>query len=211
MPEKTNTGRDRWPHGRGVRGRRTLVLGTLGIAAALTATGCSADQDSTAAHPAPETTTVQAAAGALAATVGTDGCATGELQVTLGQAQGAAGSSLLPLVFTNTGTRTCVLDGFPGVSYVQGGPDGTQVGAAATREGPSHGTVTLAPDAAATAQVRAVNVANYPAEACASTPVAGLRVYPPNDTDPVFVPYATTGCSATGDSIDQLSVQAVTG
>ncbi|WP_305094474.1 DUF4232 domain-containing protein [Prescottella sp. R16] len=199
MPETSTVKRGRW------------ALGTLGAAVVLTVTGCSTEPDSTAAHPAPATTTAQAAAGTLAATTGSDGCGTDELRVDLGQVQGAAGSSILPLVFTNTGSRTCMLDGFPGVSYTQGGPDGTQVGAAAVRDGDSHGAVSLTPDATATAQVRAVNVANYPADTCAPTPVTGLRVYPPNTTDPMFVPYATTGCSATGAGITQLSVQAVTG
>lgn len=194
------------------------VLAAAGIAGMLTTAACSSDGDGTA-EPAPGTTTAVTAAAASTTAAVTEttaaqqqnGCAVSDLRLTLGQVQGAAGSTELPLVFTNTGGRTCVLDGFPGVSYVQGGADGAQVGAAATRSGQSAGPVTLAPDATATAMVRAVEVQNYPEDTCVPTPVAGLRVYPPNDTGSIFVPYATTGCSQTGDGLDQLSVQAVTG
>lgn len=187
------------------------TLGAVGIAALLTTAACGSDESGTAdAVPTPAAS-VTAAAAAATAPAQLAGCAVSELRVTLGQGQGAAGSTELPLVFTNVGGRTCALDGFPGVSYVQGGADGAQVGAAATRSGESAGAVTLAPDATATAMVRAVEVQNYPADTCAPTPVAGLRVYPPNDTGSIFVPYATTGCSKTGDGLNQLSVQAVTG
>ncbi|PTR22838.1 uncharacterized protein DUF4232 [Rhodococcus sp. OK519] len=206
----------------------TRSLCAVGIAAALSTAACSSDEGGTA-EPVPGTATSVTAAAAAATTKAaaastaasaaagtttaqqTSGCAVSELRLTLGQGQGAAGSAELPLVFTNVSGRTCVLDGFPGVSYVQGGADGAQVGAAATRSGSSAGAVTLAPNAAATAMVRAVEVRNYPQDTCAPTPVSGLRVYPPNDTGSIFVPYSTTGCSKTGDGLNQLSVQAVTG
>lgn len=189
------------------------TLGAVGIAALLTTAACGSDESGTADAVPTAAASVTAAAAAATAPAQQAGCAVSELRLTLGQGQGAAGSTELPLVFTNVGGRTCALDGFPGVSYVQGGADGAQVGAAATRSGESAGAVTLAPDATATAtaMVRAVEVQNYPADTCAPTPVAGLRVYPPNDTGSIFVPYATTGCSKTGDGLNQLSVQAVTG
>lgn len=187
------------------------TLGAVGIAALLTTAACGSDESGTADAVPTAAASVTAAAAAATAPAQLAGCVVSELRVTLGQSQGAAGSTELPLVFTNVGGRTCALDGFPGVSYVQGGADGAQVGAAATRSGESAGAVTLAPDATATAMVRAVEVQNYPADTCAPTPVAGLRVYPPNDTGSIFVPYATTGCSKTGDGLNQLSVQAVTG
>ncbi|MBM4523864.1 DUF4232 domain-containing protein [Rhodococcus hoagii] len=187
------------------------TLGAVGIAALLTTAACGSDESGTPDAVPTAAASVTAAAAAATAPAQQAGCAVSELRLTLGQGQGAAGSTELPLVFTNVGGRTCALDGFPGVSYVQGGADGAQVGAAATRSGESAGAVTLAPDATATAMVRAVEVQNYPADTCAPIPVAGLRVYPPNDTGSIFVPYATTGCSKTGDGLNQLSVQAVTG
>ncbi|MDG3015231.1 DUF4232 domain-containing protein [Speluncibacter jeojiensis] len=206
----------------------------LGCTAALGLSACSTSGSPTAAsssHPAAQTTaqspgqnsgsgtdSASGSEGAAPATTAApastaanpNGCRTGELSITLGQANGAAGSVMFPIVFTNTGSRTCELDGFPGVSYV--GADGAaQVGAAATRNGPSGGPVQLAPGAKASAQVRAVQVANYPADECKPTPVSGLRVYPPNDFDSVVLPHEGTGCAGTDAQLHQLSVAAVTG
>ncbi|MFC9361941.1 DUF4232 domain-containing protein [Rhodococcus sp. NPDC057014] len=197
---------------------RTL-LGVLGIAAALTASACGSTDESGTAEPSPggltsttseaaTTTTTTAPSPTGTSTAHPDRCLIGELQVTLGQPSGAAGSQEIPLVFTNTGTRDCILHGYPGVSYVAA-PDGPQVGAAAERDGGTETPVTVAPGARATAAVRATVVQNYPADTCGPTPVAGFRVYPPNDTGSVFLPYPTTGCSQSG--VKQLSVQPVTG
>ena len=185
---------------------RTL-LGVLGIAAVLTASACGSTDDTGTAEPSRDITFTRSAPTETTAPH-PDRCLIGELQVTFGQASGAAGSQEIPLVFTNTGTRSCVLHGYPGVSYVasQGGP---QVGAAAERDGGTETPVTVAPGARATAAVRATVVQNYPAETCGPTPVAGFRVYPPDDTGSVFLPYPTTGCSQTG--VKQLSVQPVIG
>ncbi|RZL83608.1 MAG: DUF4232 domain-containing protein [Rhodococcus sp. (in: high G+C Gram-positive bacteria)] len=201
---------------------RTL-LGVVAVAAVLTASACGSTDESGTAEPSPgggatpttaeatTTTTTSASASESASSETTaphpDRCLIGELRVTLGEASGAAGSQEIPIVFTNTGTRSCVLHGYPGVSYVAA-PDGPQVGAAAARDGGTETPVTVAPGARATAAVRATVVQNYPAETCGPTPVAGFRVYPPNDTGSVFLPYPTTGCAQTG--VKQLSVQPVT-
>ncbi|MDI9901678.1 DUF4232 domain-containing protein [Rhodococcus sp. IEGM 1409] len=188
--------------------------------------GCGSDETGTAeSSPAPaRTTTVStpttSTGTAAPSTTHTDhtqtttstapnpeGCAIGELNVTLGQPSGAAGSVELPVVFTNTGDRTCTLDGFPGVSYVTGA-SGNEVGAAAGRSG-SGSLVSLAPGSAATSLVRATNVENYPADQCGVTDVAGLRVYPPNSYDSVFLAYPTKGCSISGANINQLTVAPV--
>ncbi|MBC2639144.1 MULTISPECIES: DUF4232 domain-containing protein [unclassified Rhodococcus (in: high G+C Gram-positive bacteria)] len=203
---------------------RTL-LGALGIAAVLTASACGSTDESGTAEPSPGGTATTSAAPTTTGTPSTststspssssettaphpDRCLIGELQVTLGESSGAAGSQEIPIVFTNTGSRTCVLHGYPGVSYLAA-PDGPQVGAAAARDGGAENPVTVAPGARATAAVRATVVQNYPAETCGPTAVAGFRVYPPNDTGSVFLPYPTTGCAQTG--VKQLSVQPVTG
>lgn len=207
---------------------RNIGLLAAPLAALALLGGCGSDETGTAeSSPAPATTTTTATStsstsAAAPSTTHTDhtqttpptasnpeGCTIGELNVTLGQPSGAAGSVELPVVFTNTGGRTCTLDGFPGVSYVTGA-SGNEVGAAADRSG-SGSPVTLAPGSAATSLVRATNVENYPADQCGVTDVSGLRVYPPNSYDAVFLPYPTKGCSMTGANINQLSVAPVTG
>lgn len=205
--------------------RRAVLFAALPAAIALIS-GCGSDSTDTASSTAPATNSVATAtstlptpsasapapataAPATTAQPSPENCATSELSVALGQANGAAGSTELPLIFTNTGPRPCTLDGFPGVSYVSGA-DGNEVGAAATRTG-SGSEVSLAPGAVGTAMVRATNVENYPAEQCGITDVAGLRVYPPNSYDAVFLPYPTKGCSMSGANINQLSVGPVAG
>jgi Protein of unknown function (DUF4232) len=135
-------------------------------------------------------------------------CTTGELSVALGQGDAAAGSVYRPLIFTNTGSRTCELHGFPGVSYVAG-DDGHQVGPAAAMSGERGAQVPIAPGATARAQLQLVNVQNFDTAACNPVPVRGLRVYPPGDTAALFVPMDGTGCSNDPPG-DQLSVQTIT-
>jgi hypothetical protein len=115
---------------------------------------------------------------------------------------------MLALVFTNTGSRTCELRGFPGVSYVAG-DDGHQVGPAAEESGERGPAVPIAPRGTAVAQLRLVNALNFDAAACRPTPVRGLRIYPPGDTASLFLSLDSTGCAATPPN-PQLSVQTVT-
>ncbi|MBV9870748.1 MAG: DUF4232 domain-containing protein, partial [Frankiaceae bacterium] len=49
---------------------------------------------------------------------GPQACQSGALSLSLGQSQGAAGSTYVPVVLTNTGAKTCTLRGYPGVSFV---------------------------------------------------------------------------------------------
>jgi hypothetical protein len=205
--------------------RSIRTRGALAVAAALLATaacaGPSAEQQpavtATAPAAAPATTSAapSAATTAPAATPaapgGGDGlarCTTGELSLSLAEAEAAAGSVYRQLVFTNTGARTCELRGFPGVSYVTGA-DGHQVGPAAEMSGDRGGQVPIAPGGTARAQLRLVNVQNYDPAACSPTPVRGLRVYPPGDTAALFVAMEGTGCAATPPGA-QLSVQTIT-
>ncbi|HYH30254.1 MAG TPA: DUF4232 domain-containing protein [Pseudonocardia sp.] len=135
-------------------------------------------------------------------------CTTGRLAVSLGEPEGAAGSVYRALVFTNTGSETCELRGFPGVSYVAG-EDGHQVGPAAEMSGERGGQVPIPPGSTARAQLRLVNVQNFDPAACEPTPVRGLRVYPPGDTASLFVPMDGTGCAGPPPG-PQLSVQTIT-
>ncbi len=86
---------------------------------------------------------------------------------------------------------------------------GTQIGAAATRNPSQASTlVTLAPGAKANATLGVGNAENYPAAACKPTATAQLKVFPPNQTQAIDVPFSTTGCAVT--SAQQLSVTTVT-
>lgn len=133
-------------------------------------------------------------------------CPTSNLQVRLGTSSGAAGSSYLPIVFTNTGNAACTLYGYPGVSLAAGNPP-AQIGTAAARnanEAPK--LVTLAPGGTANATLQVTVAGNYPAGTCSPAPASTLVVYPPNQTASASVPFSTTGCAAQGVNILHVSV-----
>jgi hypothetical protein len=134
-------------------------------------------------------------------------CKIADLSLRLGGGDAAAGTSYRALVFTNKGSRTCTIQGFPGVSYVTG-DDGHQVGPAAYRTGSKGEVVTLKPGDSAFADVGFVQVANFDPAVCKPTEVRGLRVYPPHDFDSLFLSNAGTGCAGTPPG-NQLTVGTV--
>jgi len=110
-------------------------------------------------------------------------CPTSQLSVTVGATQGAAGTDVFPLVFTNTGTVNCLLQGFPGVSFE--GTSGSQVATAAQREGTLDGpTFSVAPGGSATAVALVLEGAG--ASCTHPVNVKGFRVYPPNQFSSLF-------------------------
>jgi hypothetical protein len=139
-------------------------------------------------------------------TAGTPACSSADLLVSLGSASGAAGSVYQYIEFKNVSATTCTMYGFPGVSLLGGTPP-SQVGAAATRapnDDPS--LVTLTPGGMAAALMRLASAMSYSESTCKPTASATLRVYPPNQTVPQEVPYASTGCAA---SVQLLKINAV--
>ncbi|WP_433758040.1 DUF4232 domain-containing protein [Nocardia sp. CA-135398] len=135
-------------------------------------------------------------------------CRTSDLAAGLGPESAAAGTVAFPIVFTNNGSGPCVLEGFPGVSYVTGS-DSAPVGAPAAREGSSSGPVQLAPGGQASALVFAVNVGNIPPEQCQPVAVPGLRIYPPDNTASLYLERAATACGNGQVATTQLRVRAV--
>jgi hypothetical protein len=100
-----------------------------------------------------------------------------------------------PIDFTNTSAAPCTLYGFPGVSLVSG-PSHTQLGLAAKR---AHTVpaklVTLAPSATAHAVLQIVDAFNFPTATCRPAKATAVRVYPPNQTVPVYLPTTAPGCT----------------
>lgn len=163
----------------------------------------------TSAPPVPAAPTTTPSTGAAPVTGERVGrCTTAELTGSLAGGDAGAGSRFATLVLTNTGTRTCELTGFPGVSYVTG-DDGRQVGPAAAMDGERGGRVRLAVGGSAGAALRMVDVGNFDPAVCVPTPTTGLRVYPPGDTASLFVRVAGTGCAGTPPG-GQLGVRTLT-
>jgi hypothetical protein len=181
---------------------RTVTLAAAACAAALVA-GCSSSSSSpgpaaSATVPASSSTAPGAASSTATSprAVGRAPCATANLQVKLGASQGTAGSIYQTIDFTDTGSASCTLYGYPGVSLAGGSPP-AQIGAAAARNPQSSPKqVTLAPGAVANAVLQVTEAGNYPAATCDPVQASTLVIYPPNQTVSVSVPYKATGCSA---------------
>jgi uncharacterized protein DUF4232 len=133
-------------------------------------------------------------------------CRTSALEIWLGVGPGgaAAGSTYLPIEFTNTGHTSCTLYGYPGVSA----RSSSQLGSAAGRDPQvASRTVTLAPGATAHTVLQVTDVANYPPATCGPTTASALRVYPPGSLTSEDIAYRFPACSKPGPVY--LSVRAV--
>lgn len=134
-------------------------------------------------------------------------CKAADLALKLHSKDAGAGHTYFNLEFNNKGSRTCTIQGYPGVSYVTG-DSGRQVGAAAYREGHKGAVVTLHPGGSAYAPIDEVQVHNFDPAACKPTSTRGLRIYPPHDTASMFVAQSGTGCTGSVPG-HQLSVKTV--
>jgi hypothetical protein len=130
-------------------------------------------------------TAVQADASATTRT-----CTTGDLYLSMGRKDAAAGSLYWPIRFTNTSTSTCVLRGYPGVSVLTTAHH--QIGPAAKRSGETYGTVKVAAAHTVTAVVR---TANGPIGGPCNPTGTYLRVYPPASHTAVLIPAPLRTCS----------------
>jgi hypothetical protein len=134
-------------------------------------------------------------------------CSVRTLDVSLGQPNGTAGSTQYPLIFRNTGSQPCLLQGYPGVSMV-GDHNGTQIGAPASEDTTVPITARVLQPGASVQAMLNVEIAENVA-GCTPVAVDGLRVYPPHSYAAVFVPAPQlVGC--TQAQISLMSVQPVT-
>ena len=177
--------------------------GSNGAAASSSSASASAASSSTGAPTGPASS---AAVNPNTASAGAPGCATRDLKASVGVAQGAAGSVYQVIDFTNIGTASCSLYGYPGIALAGGSPV-TQIGAAASRSpqaGPA--LITLKPGGVANTLLRITQAQNYPTSKCSPMASTYLQIYPPNQTTPIYLGYKSTGCSATGVNLLTVSV-----
>ncbi|MEB3367583.1 DUF4232 domain-containing protein [Saccharopolyspora mangrovi] len=207
----------------------TAALLTAGLSACNEEGSTGASGGTAIDNPAPETTQSQATeesepatsetgnpseTGAETSTPAPDEppsvqlCKVADLAVTVQYVDSAAGTVHQALRFTNSGNRTCEIQGFPGVSYV-GGEDGHQIGKPAGRSGSKGPAVPLAPGAQAWAPLAAPRPENYDEATCQPQEARGLRVYPPQEYDSVFVPLTITACSNTDAPGNFLTVRTI--
>jgi hypothetical protein len=196
--------------------QRMIAAAALGGAALLIA---ACGSTSPAAAPAPtKTVTVPASQPASTAPAtptssptpaGPPPCPTSALKSSVGTGNGAAGSTYYPLEFTNASGAACTLFGYPGVSFVTG-TGGSQIGGAASRNpAVSSALVTLAPGSTAHATLQVVNAMNYPDAECHLVTAHTMKIYPPNQTAPIYLSFTAPACSGHAKSVHILAVEAV--
>jgi hypothetical protein len=164
-----------------------------GAAPATSAAGDPSD----GAGGAPATSTGAGGGAAPTKPASTSRCRTGDLKLSVGEGDGAAGTTYAPLIFKNVSDHTCTLSGFPGVSWVTGN-DGHQVNVPFARADAAQSTATLAAGAVGHATLATHDVSFYDAAQCKPVSVRGLRVYPPDESKSIFVPLAAKACSVNG-------------
>ncbi|HVT65923.1 MAG TPA: DUF4232 domain-containing protein [Mycobacteriales bacterium] len=120
-------------------------------------------------------------------------CRLSQLDFSIGQGQGAAGSTILPLVFTNHSKRACTMFGYPGVSFLDA--QGNPLGQPADRRGGEKAVVTLGPGDAANAQLRIPDPGNFSPADCNVATSASILVYPPGEKHSTTAPEATQVCT----------------
>lgn len=160
-----------------------------GPVAAGTPTAAATSTSTAPASPVPATSSSSAAVTM---------CATSALKATVNTAKpgAAAGSIYYPLDLTNISGSTCTVFGYPGVSFVTG-PSGTLIGRAATRNPVKPATtVTLAPGQVAHATLQVAQAGNYDPAQCKPVTAHWLRIFPPDQTAPLYVSFTTKACSA---------------
>jgi hypothetical protein len=125
-------------------------------------------------------------------------CATSQLHIWYGVPDGVAmGNSFIPFEFSNIGTTTCSLYGFPGVSAIAA--NGRQLDSPAAWEGViAPRAVVLTPGATAHVVLDILTVENYPTDTCEPTKADALRFYPPNQKTYIDMPFDFEACAKSG-------------
>lgn len=178
-----------------------VVAVTLAACGSMTATGTGAGTSAGTGAGSP--------AGTRAAAV--HGCPASSLRVTLDlRAAGvAAGSSFLPLDFTNISRSACRLAGYPQVAFAAAA-SGQQVGtAAALDRSVLARPVVLVPGASAHAWLQVTDALSFPAQQCHPVMANGFRVTLPGQSADSYIMHALPACAAAMHGSQILTVQPV--
>jgi hypothetical protein len=170
----------------------------LALGAAMLAAGCSSGSSDHSGSPVtvhtpkphthtavPTDTVTPTPTVTVTAPTSVPRCLSSQLSLSLGAGQGAAGSTYRPIVFTNTGSQTCELHGYPGVSFVDA--SGAQLGTPAREDPGKQRTVKLPSGGAANALLQEPDPGVFAAADCQATKANRLRVYPPGEKTPLFI------------------------
>jgi len=193
------------------RPARLAALATAAaLAVGLAACGGSSSSSTTSTSSGGTTSTTSSSGSSSTSssttstsTPGTPGCRTAALTLSLGSPNGSAGATHYTLTFRNSGSVTCTLYGYPGVSFLDA--SGHQIGDPAQRQGGTPATVTLAAGGSAYSSIAGTDPGIPPCSGSATA--TQVRVYPPGETQAATVT-APTGllvCSSPNTSTYQSS------
>jgi hypothetical protein len=136
-------------------------------------------------------------------------CTASGLRVSVGAANGAAGSLYYPLDFTNVSGSTCTMYGYPGVSFAAR-PNGGTVGGPAVRNPTfAKALITLSPGVTAHAPLKVANAENYPAALCKPVTAHWLKIFPPASYVADFVAFTAVTCTGRIPSGSTLGIYVV--
>ncbi|MHB1596411.1 MAG: DUF4232 domain-containing protein [Streptosporangiaceae bacterium] len=172
---------------------------------ALVAAACGLQKSPQAGHPHTAGTR---AAGSHTSAAGPT-CTPGDLKISLDvHAAGvAAGTSYLPVDFTNDSPGNCTLDGFPLVTLATG-QSGQQVGtAAAADHSVTPPRLNLPAGHTAHIWLHVTSVANLPAAQCHPVTAAGFRITLPGQASAIFLGFPITTCAKPVHGTDVLAVE----
>lgn len=103
------------------------------------------------------------------------GCSSGDFAYSVGATEGAAGTSYTTLIFTNTSTRECTLEGVPGAQPVSGqepvGPESKHNDLSGKVE-----TIVVKQGEKASVLFAVATASNYPTEECVPLESDGVMV-----------------------------------
>ena len=151
-----------------------------------------------------------ATSAAAAAPAAVRACPTSSLSVWVNLSAGsaAAGTDSWPLDFTNTGSRACTLDGYPGVSATNA--SGAKLGRAAERQPIfTAKTVTIPAGGTAHAYLFWLDVLNFPPSGCQPRTASLLKVYPPGRRSAADAFFSLQVCRSVKPLYQYLFVSAV--
>jgi hypothetical protein len=168
--------------------RRLLLVAALGPVA-VAAAACSGPASSSPL-PAPRTT--------YATPAGIAKCATSALRIKVGARTAATPIINRNIDFTNVGSAKCFLQGYPTAAMVSAGSGSGNLIGSYARPYPATPAkpIVLASGQTAHAVLGALNLGSHLATNCDPVTPHWLKVFPPGQTMPAYVPYTARICTA---------------
>lgn len=122
-------------------------------------------------------------------------CGSAELSASVGTGRSGAGQQNFPLVLTNSSSRACTVNGYPGMAFLNGA--GEQVSVDPERTGAAAGPVRLAPGASAWAPLSYTNPGMTGVDTV--TPDS-VQITPPDEETPLGASWPGAPVTSSGEA-----------